>query len=167
MKILNLIARLLRPQCVPLLLAIACHAATASVPRGKVDVTDASVRIPKAGFSATVAMMTLRVDRDVEIVGASTPVAARADLQTMTRNGIEVRMQTVTSVPLPAGETRLRTGEGQHFVMLHGIRRALAPGATVPITLRVRSEGRTSLVSVRAKVVAPRSYSPVPEEDLH
>lgn len=151
-----------------LLMAGAAQASIASTSGFDVRVTDASVRIPKAGFTNTVAGMTIRVDRAAELIAASTPYAARTDLQTIRRSGDEVSMAPVPSIPLaPGADTLLRTGEGRQFLMLHRMKRALRPGDVVPMTLRIRSGGQIHSVALKARVVAPRSYSPMPEDDEH
>ena len=151
------------------LLAIACLAAAPAIAAVHVDVKDAVVRMPKAGFAATVVSMTLRTNADATLVSASSPVAGAIELRTMKREGVDVRMETVPGIPLSAdGELRLRTGVGEHFLLAQKIRKPLYPGEQVPLTLKLKqADGRVVSFAVRATVVAPKSYNPVPEEDRH
>jgi periplasmic copper chaperone A len=133
-----------------------------------VQASDAVMRIPKAGFSSTLLFVVLRSQREARLVGASTPVAGVVELKTMKRQGSEVFMEPVASVPLPAGaEVRLRTGVGEHFLMVQHVRKPLKPGQQVPVTLRLEENGHPFALRLQAQVVAPKSYSAVPEEDVH
>lgn len=133
-----------------------------------IKVTEPTVRVPKAGFNSTVAGMAIRVNKEAVILGASTPDASNTELRTIRRQGDEVSMLRVDSVALAAGlDIVLRTGEGRYFLMLQRVKRVLKPGEMVPITLKVRSDEKVHQVKVNARVVAPRSYSPEPEEDEH
>jgi periplasmic copper chaperone A len=134
-----------------------------------VVVKDAVVRMPKAGFASTLVFLTLRSDADATLVSASSPIAGTMILRTMTREGVDVHMESVPDVPVRAGhDLQMRTGVGEHFLMAQKIRRPIQPGDIVPVFLKLKQrDGRTVTVTAKATVVAPKSYSPVPEEDLH
>jgi copper(I)-binding protein len=87
---------------------------------------------------------------------------------TMKREGNEVFMQPVSAAEVPAGAgKRLRTGIGEHFLFAEHVRSGLRPGQKVPLTLLLEENGRRVALVVQAEVVAPKSYSAVPEQDVH
>jgi copper(I)-binding protein len=143
--------------------------AASALARPPVEVTDAVVRMPKAGFSSTVVVMNVRASGDMKIVGASSDFAT-IDLRATRREGVEVSMRPVDTIALPAdASVQLRTGVGSSVLMASGIRVPLHDGDRLPITLRVQRAEGGKIVPVRvlAKVVAPPSYNPVPEIHAH
>jgi periplasmic copper chaperone A len=149
--------------------AIGLLAAAPTFAAAHIAVKDAVVRMPKAGFASTLVFLTLRSDTDATLVSASSPIASTMLLRTMTREGVDVHMESVPGVTVRAGrELQMRTGVGEHFLMAQKIHRPIQPGDVVPVFLKLKQrDGRTVTVMAKATVVAPKSYSPVPEEDLH
>ncbi len=74
------------------------------------------------------------------VVGASSPVAGRVEMHVTTRDGDVMKMRQVESFEIPAGGSfELKPG-GAHL-MLMGLRRPLAKGERVPLTLKLESSG--------------------------
>ncbi|MDH4175232.1 MAG: copper chaperone PCu(A)C [Betaproteobacteria bacterium] len=74
------------------------------------------------------------------IVGASSPLAGRVEMHVTTREGDVMKMRQVESFEIPAGGTfELKPG-GAHL-MLMDLKRPLAEGARVPLTLRLENGG--------------------------
>lgn len=82
------------------------------------------------------------------LIGANTPVAARASVhETKTGNGM-MMMRPLPSLPLPPGRTVELAPSGNH-IMLTGLKHSLKRGETFPLTLRFANSGE---VQVRVHV---------------
>lgn len=69
------------------------------------------------------------------------PVAASAELHTMSMAGSVMKMREVEGLSLaPASTTAMRAGEGHH-IMLNGLRHPLLAGQTIPLTLTFKKAG--------------------------
>ncbi len=90
------------------------------------------------------------------VVGASTPAAARVEMHVTTRDGDVMKMRQVESFDIPAGGSfELKPG-GAHL-MLMGLRRPLAKGERVPLTLKLQSGGT---LEIELNVAALGARSP-------
>ncbi len=90
------------------------------------------------------------------VVGASTPAAARVEMHVTTRDGDVMKMRQVESFDIPAGGSfELKPG-GAHL-MLTGLRRPLAKGDRVPLTLKLQSGGT---LEIELNVAALGARSP-------
>lgn len=68
------------------------------------------------------------------LISASTPAAEVAEIHVMTTDGKMMRMKKITRLPIPArGSATLQPG-GNHL-MLIGLKRDLAPGDSLALTL--------------------------------
>ncbi|TCP35965.1 copper chaperone PCu(A)C [Sphingomonas sp. BK235] len=95
--------------------------------------------------------------KDAVLVGAEAPGAARAELHTSRRTGNGMAsMDSIARVAVPArGRVAFAPG-GQH-VMLFGLPASVAPGSTLPLTLRF-ADGSATLVA--ARVIAAGDAAP-------
>ena len=137
-------------------------------PTGKVEITDAWLRPPPYGGTATLGFMTLRASQDMRLVGVKTAAAKAVSFQLMTREGSVVRMDPVDSIALPGGTPlTLKMGPGHHFLMLKQIGAGLTVGAVVPMIAIVEQATNGAKRSIRfnAKVMADRGYRAAVEED--
>ena len=75
-----------------------------------------------------------------QLVGVTTPVAKRAMLHRMDMGGGMMRMQMVSSMPVPAGDTVTLGPEGDH-VMLTGLSEAFRRGETFPAVFHFQHGG--------------------------
>jgi len=112
------------------------------------------VRATVAGQSVAGAYMDITAKDTAALVGVASPVAARAELHTMTMDGGVMRMRPLARLDLPAGKT-VNLKPGGFHVMLIDIRRELKAGERVPLTLTVQdSHGASSTLKVDAEVRA-------------
>lgn len=89
------------------------------------------------------------------LLGASTPLAAKAELHTHVHLGEVMKMQKVDSVGVPAsGEARFEPG-GNH-VMLFGLTQPLVAGERFPLTLQFEKAGKVE-VEVAIEAEAPQA----------
>jgi copper(I)-binding protein len=84
------------------------------------------------------------------LVRVASPVAASAELHTMTMEGDLMKMRPVAGIDVPAGGS-VTLGTHGHHVMLVGIAQPLAVGDEVPLTLTFEKAGT---VQVQAAVEA-------------
>lgn len=91
-----------------------------------------------------------------KLLRASTPVAARVEIHTMSVDaGGVMRMREVGELPLaPGAVVKMRPGQGFHM-MLMGLKQPLKEGDTFPMTLQFERGGSTD-VKVVVQVPKPR-----------
>ena len=149
-------------------IALAFPALCFAGPMSKVEITDAWLRPPPHGGTATLGFMTLRSSHDMRLVGVKTAAAKEVSFQLMTREGSVVRMDPVDSIALPGGTPlTLKMGPGHHFLMLKHIGTDLKVGAVVPMIAIVEQATNGAKQSIRfnAKVMPARGHRPAVEED--
>jgi hypothetical protein len=92
------------------------------------------------------------------LVSASTPVAKKAELHTMSMQGMVMKMRPVSGVDIPPGQPVSLKPGGEH-IMLMGLNQPLREGQSFPLTLDFEKAGpRTVTVTVEkagAKGPAP------------
>jgi periplasmic copper chaperone A len=143
------------------LAAIVLLAASATIHPAKAQstdnlrVVDAYIRSSGSAAQAAAAFMTLNntgsaADR---LLSASTPVAGTVELHTHIKEGDVMRMRAVPAIDLPAGQSVTLQPGGLH-VMLMGLRRPLAPGESVDVTL-VFEKGGSRTVSMPVRALNP------------
>ncbi len=130
-------------------------AGTGEVRHGDLVIRAARVTATVKGQKATGAFMEIE-NRGGEaeiLLGADSPVAKMVQIhRTEFENGI-ARMRPAGRVTIPAGGRVVLARGGLH-VMLMGLTRPLAPGETVPLTLRF---ARAGAVTLTVPVVAVRA----------
>jgi copper(I)-binding protein len=110
-----------------------------------------------AGRTANAAVfMTITSPVDDRLVRASSPVAARTDLMTMTDDGGTMAMIYLEAIDLPAGEPVRLVPTGLH-VWLDGLNAPLRAGETFPLTLEFET---ASPRQVEVSVIAPAATPP-------
>ncbi len=93
---------------------------------------------------------------DDALVSASTAIAERVELHTMSMEGDVMKMRTVDSVELKAENSiSMKPGQGPH-VMLFGLKKSLNAGDKFPMTLNFRKAGAVE-VSVEVMDMATHS----------
>jgi len=139
-------------------MALFSVAAQAQAPQ--LQVKDAWVRTTVAQQKATGAFFHLRADSDLQLVEASSPVAAMVEIHEMAMEGSVMRMRAVESLPLPAGKSVEFKPGGLH-VMLMGLNRPLAAGDKIPLTLVYLDKNKKRhQVEVQAEARAPQAAKP-------
>jgi hypothetical protein len=82
------------------------------------------------------------------LVSASTPVAKKAELHTMSMQGMVMKMRPISGVDIPAGQPVSLKPGGEH-IMLMGLNEQLREGRSFPLTLDFEKAGpRTVTVTV-------------------
>lgn len=120
-------------------LALACLALAyvPSVLAQELIASDAWVRATP-GSDVAAAYLTLhnRGSKAVTVIGVDCSVASMAMIHETTVKGGISRMRPHEQLVIPAGGTVKLEPEGLH-IMLHGVTKPLAPGASVPLVLRL------------------------------
>jgi hypothetical protein len=145
-------ASVLRPIAIAGLAVGLTSAAIAASPASPITISNAWAR-PVVAAGMTAAGYLTVVNRGPfgdRLVGASSPLAARVSLHQSRMVGAMMTMRAVTAIGIPA-RGRADLSPGGYHLMLAGVRRPLASGARIPLTLSFARAGtvRTSL-TVRA-----------------
>ncbi len=132
-----------------LLLASPSHAATpAGANAAQADgptVPNAWARASAGGATTGAAYLTVIGGAQADqLVAASTPVAATAEVhQTLTENGV-MKMRPVADLPVPAGQPVTLAPGGTH-IMLMGLKQPLVAGQSFPLTLKFAHAGQVTV----------------------
>ncbi len=131
----------------------AVAAGTAVQARDAVEIHDAWVRPAYQLPSGTGAYMTLLASRPLRLSGASTEMAAAAELSgTRTKDGVMLMYALPRGIDLPAGKP-LVLQPGQYHIILEQLRRPLTAGMTVTLRLQFTDAfGKTHDQDVQAPV---------------
>lgn len=119
------------------------------------------------GQQSTGVFLTLTAAEDSRLVGGSSPLAGSVEVHEMRMDGEVMRMRAIPALALPAGQAVALKPGGYH-VMLMGLKKPLAAGSTVPLTLVVEGadkQQRRIDVSVPVRKSAPVREQPVPGPD--
>jgi copper(I)-binding protein len=85
-------------------------------------------------------------DKPDRLVSASSPVAARVGLHSVTLDGTVMRMREVSAIDLPAnGTVSLRQGNGAYHLMLVDLRQPLKIGDRFDLTLQFERAGTQTI----------------------
>jgi len=131
------------------------------------DVQDVWSRATVTGMQNGVAYFTIsnNGEKDDVLLGASSPVAEKAELHTHEKDGDVLRMRQLHDVPIAAGETVSFEPRGYH-VMLMGLHEPLQEGSPFPLTLEFESADDVT-VEVEVKPLGKRSSSHHHDHDHH
>lgn len=135
-------------------LALACALTLSGAALAQVTVSDPWVRGTVAQQGATGAFMSLTASADTRLVGASSPAAEVVEIHEMAMDGGVMRMRAIPALALPAGKA-IELKPGGYHVMLINLKKPLAAGEVVPITLTLENApGQRSTLEVKAQVRA-------------
>ena len=102
----------------------------------------------KATAEKGAAYVTITSPTADRLVSASTPVAKKAELHTMSMQGMVMKMRPVSGVDIPAGQPVSLKPGGEH-IMLMSLNQPLREGQSFPLTLDFEKAGpRTVTVTV-------------------
>ena len=94
------------------------------------------------------AYVTIQSPTADRLVSASTPVAKKAELHTMSMQGMVMKMRPISGVDIPADQPVSLKPGGEH-IMLMGLNQPLREGQSFPLTLDFEKAGpRTVTVTV-------------------
>jgi copper(I)-binding protein len=139
--------------CVAFLPAPAARAAET------VTISNAWVRAPAPGQKVAGAYMDVISARAAALVGVTSPVAASAELHTMTLEAGVMKMRPVESIDLPARKP-VKLAPGALHVMLVDLKGPLKEGDRVPLVLSVRHGGAITQLRIEALVRTAAGPSP-------
>ena len=74
------------------------------------------------------------------LISASTPAAKKAELHTMSMQGMVMKMRPISGVDIPAGQAVSLKPGGEH-IMLMGLNQPLREGQSFPLTLDFEKAG--------------------------
>jgi copper(I)-binding protein len=144
-----------------LLAAALLTAAPAETQAQPIEVQNAWARATAAGAKAGGVFLTITDKGGPDrLVGASTPVAAVAEVhETVNDNGV-MRMRPISALPLQPGQPVVLKPGGYHL-MLMGLKRQLKDGETFPVTLNFEKAGSitTTVHVAKAGAMGPGTMS--------
>jgi periplasmic copper chaperone A len=130
-------------------------AGVASAQQSTIAVTDAWARATPQGAKSGAAYVTVANQGTApdKLIGASTPIAAEAQLHTMSTEDGVMKMRPVSAIDVrPGAAVTLKPG-GFH-VMLTGLKQPLAEGQSFPLTLTFEKAGAVETTVKIAKAGA-------------
>jgi hypothetical protein len=150
-----------------LLIALAAASTVGStLAHAQVSVTEPWIRATVPGQKVAGGYMQLKSERNVALVDASSPAAARVEIHEMAMEGNVMKMRAMTKLDLPAGRT-VELKPGGYHIMFMEIKEPMKPGAQVPVTLVFEDgEKKRSSINVTAEV-RPLSGAPGAKKDEH
>lgn len=125
---------------------------------GQLQVTNAWARATPGKSQVGAAYVTIQSPTPDRLVSASSPVAKKAELHTMTMSGMVMKMRPVAGIDIPPDQPVTLAPNGLH-IMLEGLAKPLRPGQTFPLTLTFEKAG-TRTVSVAVEKVG--AMAPMP-----
>jgi len=121
-----------------------------------IKVEQAWSRAAIAGHEGVVYLTIANSGPTDTLTGASTPVAAMADLHETTNDNGVMKMRPVQSLQITTGKTVSLAPQGYH-IMLMNLKQTLKEGDSFPITLTFQKAGK---ITATAKVAKAGAGSP-------
>ena len=118
-----------------------------------VSVTDAWACATMPGQPVSGAYMQIQSDTDARLLSVSSSVVPRVEVHEMSMDGGVMRMREVKSIELPKGRT-VSLAPGGFHIMLMNLKKPIAAGDVIPLTLVVESDGKRQTVEVKAEARA-------------
>ncbi|HEY9097697.1 MAG TPA: copper chaperone PCu(A)C [Thiobacillus sp.] len=115
-----------------------------------VTVTDVWARATVPGQKVSGAYMQIQSDVDARLLSVSSPVVPQVEVHEMKMDGDVMRMRALKSVVLPKGQTVALEPGGVHLMLLN-LKKPIAAGDIIPLTLVVESGGKKQTVEVKAE----------------
>jgi periplasmic copper chaperone A len=129
-------------------------AAVVAAPATPIAVVGAWIRPAQAGMNGAGYMTLVNRGRLADrLIGASSPVAAQVSLHRSLEIGGVMTMRAVPVLDVQGG-ARVSLAPGGLHLMLEGLRRPLAPGQSVPVSLIFAKSGRVPATLI-VRVGAP------------
>lgn len=154
----------LLPFAACLLLAGASMAQT-----GQLDIKDAWSRATPGKAENGAAYLTIVSPVQDALVSASSPVAKKVSLHTMTMEGNVMKMRPLPKVAVPANQPVTLKPGGMH-IMLEGLNEPLQAGKSFPLTLTFEKAGpkQVEVAVEKAGAMGPAGHAgmnmPIPEK---
>jgi periplasmic copper chaperone A len=125
----------------------------------QLEVSDAWARATPAKAENGIAFLTIRSPTSDRLVSVSSPVAKKAELNTMEMSGMVMKMRPIASLDIPAGQPVTLKPSGEH-IMLMGLNGPLREGQSFPLTLTFERAGARE---VSVAVEKPGAAGPTPQ----
>lgn len=137
-------------------LVVACAALAQT---GQLEVSNAWARATPAKTENGIAYLTIRSSTPDRLVSVSSPVAKKAELNTMEMSGMVMKMRPLASLDIPAGQPVTLKPSGEH-IMLLGLDGPLREGQSFSLTLTFEKAGARE---VTVTVEKPGAAGPAPQ----
>ena len=125
----------------------------------QLEVTNAWARATPGKAENGAAYVTIESPTADRLVSASSPVAKKAELHTMSMQGMVMKMRPIAGLDVPPGQSLTLKPGGEH-IMLMGLNGPLRQGQSFPLTLTFEKAGtRTVTVAVEK----PGAAGPAPQ----
>ena len=123
-------------------------ASAALAQTNQLEVSNAWARATPGKAENGAAYLTIQSPTPDRLLSVSTPVAKKAELHTMSMEGMVMKMRPLADLDIPAGQPVTLKPGGQH-VMLLGLDAPLREGQSFPLTLTFEKAGtRTVTVAI-------------------
>ena len=123
-------------------------ASVALAQTNQLELSNAWARATPGKAENGAAYLTIQSPTPDRLLSVSTPVAKKAELHTMSMEGMVMQMRPLADLDIPAGQPVTLKPGGQH-VMLLGLDAPLREGQSFPLTLTFEKAGtRTVTVAI-------------------
>ena len=130
-------------------------------------ISDAWVKPTVSGQPVAGAYMTCTADKNMEVVEASSPVAGKTEIHSMSMEGNIMRMKRLERLPIKAG-TSLQLKPGGLHIMLIKLKQQIREGDVIPISLIAQDgHGKKTTLSIKAVAAFPEVIEPLPDIHRH
>jgi len=127
-----------------------------SFAQDSITVSQAWVRPTVPGQEVTGAFMTLQSVRHAKLVKAESDAAETVEIHSMSMHDGIMEMRELKELDLPAGKP-VKLAPGGFHIMLINVKKQLREGDTVPLTLTVLNDDKTTRTAkVKAAVGVPK-----------
>ena len=141
----------------PIAVLSGAPAAADSVRVGDIAVENAWVRASSVNVSAAYATLRNLGKNPDLLVAAASPAASRVEIHTVVERDGKVGMKRVDSVEVAPGEPAVLRPGGLH-IMLMGLKRKLAAGDSIELTLSFSKAGEIVIRAPVAKAGMPKHH---------
>ena len=125
-------------------------ASTALAQTNQLEVANAWARATPGKAENGAAYLTIQSPTPDRLVAVSSPVAKKAELHTMSMEGMVMKMRPLAGLDIPAGQPVTLKPGGQH-IMLEGLDAPLREGQSFPLTLTFEKAGTRTVTGAIEK----------------
>ena len=125
----------------------------------QLEVSNAWARATPGKAENGAAYLTIQSPTADRLLSLSSPVAKKAELHTMSMEGMVMKMRPLASLDIPAGQPVTLKPGGDH-IMLIGLNGPLREGQSFPLTLTFENAGARE---VTVAVEKPGAAGPAPQ----
>ena len=126
-----------------------------------INIENAWVREPAPGQMVVGGFMHITSPANAALIQVSSPVAGLVELHEMKMENGVMLMRPLQKIDLPKGQTVKLEPGGLHL-MLEELKQPLKAGDKVPLTLKIRRDGKTESHKVSAEVRSMTPGAPPP-----